>query len=103
MLNIDFNNHTIIVPAEAPIKTQAMPNLCFSSGMNLCAKGTIQDCELLMNIDTGDSGYGYTGKYFYSKNKKFIKSKGISAIFRKAGKGIFTQPQAISYCSYALN
>ena len=52
-----------------------------------------------MNIDTGDSGYGYTGKCFYSKNKKFIKSKGISAIFRKAGKGIFTQPQAISYCS----
>ena len=40
-----------------------------------------------MNIDTGDSGYGYTGKYFYSKNKKFIKSKGVSAIFRKAGIG----------------
>lgn len=86
-LTIDFNNNTIIVPAEAPLKTQAMPNICFSSGMNLCAKGIIQDCELHMNIDTGDSGYGYTGKYFYSRNKKFIKSKGTSADFRKAGIG----------------
>ncbi|MDE6562239.1 MAG: retropepsin-like domain-containing protein [Muribaculaceae bacterium] len=86
-LTIDFDNNTIIVPAEAPIKTQAMPNLCFSSGMNLCAKGTIRDCELLMNIDTGDSGYGYLGKDFYSKNKKFIKSTGESAVFRKAGIG----------------
>ena len=86
-LTIDFDNNTIIVPTEAPIKTQAIPNLCFSSGMNLCVKGIIQDCELLMNIDTGDSGYGYTGKYFYLKNKKFIKSKGTSAVFRKAGIG----------------
>ena len=86
-LTIDFDNYTIIVPAEAPKKTHTKPNLCFSSGMNLCAKGTIRDCELLMNIDTGDSGYGYTGKYFYSKNKKFIKSTGVPAIFRKAGIG----------------
>ena len=55
--------------------------------MNLCAKGKIHDCELLMNIDTGDSGYGFMGKYFYSKNKKFIKSTGVPAIFRKAGIG----------------
>ena len=64
-LTIDFDNNTIIIPAEAPLKSQAMPNICFSSGMNLCAKGIIQDCELLMNIDTGNSGYGYTGRKFY--------------------------------------
>lgn len=86
-LTIDFENRQIIVPAKAPIKTEITPNLCFSSGMNLLAKGTILDTELLMNIDTGDSGYGSIGKNFYKKNKKFINSKGTPETFRKAGIG----------------
>ncbi|MDE6022883.1 MAG: hypothetical protein K2G13_05205, partial [Muribaculaceae bacterium] len=72
---------------DTPKKTETSPNLCFSSGMNLLAKGNINGTALLMNIDTGDSGYGSTGKNFYEKNKKFIKSKGTPATFRKAGIG----------------
>lgn len=86
-LTIDFENRQIMVPAEAQTKTEITPNLCFSSGMNLLAKGTILDTELLMNIDTGDSGYGSIGKNFYKKNRKFINSNGTQATFRKAGIG----------------
>lgn len=86
-LTIDFENSCLLVPAEAPAKSEIMPNLCFSTEMNLLAKGRIRDNELLMNIDSGDSGYGYGGRSFYNKNKQFIKKHGEPANVSKAGIG----------------
>lgn len=86
-LTFDFENSRIIVPVEAPAKTDSAPNICFSSGMNLLAKGSILGNDLLMNIDTGDSGYGSIGKDFYKKNKKYVKSRGCETDIRRAGIG----------------
>ncbi|MDE7414440.1 MAG: retropepsin-like domain-containing protein [Muribaculaceae bacterium] len=86
-MTIDFENSRIIVPVEAPSKTDSRPNLCFSSQMNLLVKGLIRDCGMLMNVDTGDSGYGCLGKEFYKKNKKFIKTEGKETNIRLAGIG----------------
>lgn len=86
-LTIDFENSRIIVPTQAPIKSDAVPNMCFSSGMNLFAKGTIHGTSQLMNVDTGDSSYGTLGRDFYKKNKKYVKLHGEKTKLRKAGIG----------------
>lgn len=87
-LTLDFENNNITVTTVTEsVNNRTKPNLCFSSGMNLLANGTIQGESLLMNIDTGDVSYGALGKDFYKRNKKFIKSNGISTNIRKAGLG----------------
>ncbi|MDE6578699.1 MAG: retroviral-like aspartic protease family protein [Muribaculaceae bacterium] len=86
-LTIDFENNQIIVPAEAQQKTDTAPNLCFSSSMNLLAKGSIRTTPLLMNIDTGDASFGTVGKTFYKKNKKLIKTTGHPTELRRGGIG----------------
>ncbi|MDE6810968.1 MAG: retroviral-like aspartic protease family protein, partial [Muribaculaceae bacterium] len=86
-LTIDFAKNEINVTAEAPVKSDIAPNLCFSSEMNLLARGSINGTSLLMNIDTGDCSYGTLGTKFYKRNKKNIKSKGIPTILRRAGIG----------------
>lgn len=86
-LTIDFADKRITVPAEPPVRTYGKPNLCFSSGMNLLAKGSIENMPVLMNVDTGDSSFGTIGSKFYNRNKKFIRSKGQKAQIRKAGVG----------------
>ncbi|MDE6309081.1 MAG: hypothetical protein K2L81_02695, partial [Muribaculaceae bacterium] len=75
-VTIDFENSCMLVPSVAPGKTVAAPNLCFSAGMNLLAKGSINGNEMLMNVDTGDSSYGSICGDFYKMNNKFIKSHG---------------------------
>lgn len=84
---LDFENSCVVVPVESPVRSGAKPNMCFSSTMNLLAKGTIHGEDLLMNVDTGDCSYGTIGKDFYKKNKKLIKSKGSETSIRKAGIG----------------
>lgn len=86
-VTIDFVDNKITVPAQAPDKTESAPNLCFSSSMNLLARGSIQDNALLMNIDTGDASYGTVGKTFFKKNKKLVKSIGKPTTIKRAGLG----------------
>lgn len=86
-VTFDFETSRILVPADAPAKTEATPNICFSSGMNLLAKGCILGEELLMIVDTGDSSYGSICGNFYKRHKKFIKSHGTKAKLRNAGIG----------------
>lgn len=86
-MTIDFFNSRIFIPAEAPRRTETAPNLCFSSNMNLVAKGAIHNNTLLMCIDTGNASYGSLGHKFYKKNKKYIKPKGEPTIARMAGIG----------------
>ena len=86
-LTIDFINNQIIVPSEAPIKTDVPANMCFSSQMNLLAKGVIHDNSMLMNIDTGDASFGSLGSKFLADNKDFITSHSKLDSVRYAGIG----------------
>ncbi|MDE6301924.1 MAG: retroviral-like aspartic protease family protein [Muribaculaceae bacterium] len=86
-LTIVFVDGKITVPVEAPHKTDVAPNMCFSSGMNLLARGSINGTSVLMNVDTGDVTYGTLGSKFYKQNKKYIKSKGEKTTIRRAGIG----------------
>lgn len=86
-VTIDFETSHILVPARASAKTETTPNICFSLGMNLLAKGNILGDRLLMNVDTGDSSYGSIGGDFYKRHKKYIKSHGTKAKLRTAGIG----------------
>lgn len=86
-LTIDFINNQIIVPSEAPIKTDVPANMCFSSQMNLLAKGVIYDNSMLMNVDTGDASFGSLGSKFLADNKDFITSHSKLDSVRYAGIG----------------
>lgn len=86
-VTLDFVNKRIIVPREAPVRTQVSPNLCFSSGMNLLAKGVIHGNPMLMRVDSGDAGYGSLNDRFFKRNEDFITSVAQLDTIRGAGVG----------------
>ena len=86
-LTVDFVNHKITVPSVAPKRSQASPNMCFSSGMNLLSKGIIHGNKMLMNIDTGDASYGSLDKRFFENNKEYIITHCKLDTIRGAGIG----------------
>lgn len=86
-LTIDFVNNKITVPSVAPKRSQASPNMCFSSNMNLLSKGTVQGNKMLMNIDTGDASYGSLDKRFFENNKEYITTHCKLDTIRGAGIG----------------
>lgn len=71
-LTIDFVNHEITVPSVAPKRSQASPNMCFSSHMNLLGTVIVQGNPVLMNMDTGDASYGSLDSGFFESNKEYI-------------------------------
>lgn len=86
-LTIDFVNNKITVPSVAPKRSQASPNMCFSSNMNLLSKGIVQGNKMLMNIDTGDASYGSLDKRFFENNKEYITTHCKLDTIRGAGIG----------------
>ena len=89
-VNINFMTNTITVPSKAPfipVKTDAKPNLCFSSSMNLLCTGTIHNEPMLMCIDSGDASYGSIGNAFFESNKQYVLDNGIKDTVRMAGIG----------------
>ena len=86
-LTIDFINNQINVPEEAPVKSDTPSNMCFSSQMNLLAKGVIHNDTMLMCIDSGDASYGSLGNKFFADNKNFITSHSEFDSIRAAGIG----------------
>ncbi|MDE6207879.1 MAG: retroviral-like aspartic protease family protein [Muribaculaceae bacterium] len=89
-VNINFFTNTITVPSKAPfipVKTDAKPNLCFSSSMNLLCKGTIHNEPMLMCIDSGDASYGSIGNAFFERNRQYVLDNGIKDTVRMAGIG----------------
>ncbi len=86
-LTIDFDNSCITVPREAPQRSGAYPNMCFSQSMNLLAKSTVHGMPVLMLVDTGNASYGYLGQQFYESNKEFVISTGSLETVRTAGFG----------------
>lgn len=86
-LTIDFVNNKITVPSVAPKRSQASPNMCFSSNMKLLSKGIVQSNKMLMNIDTGDASYGSLDKRFFENNKEYITTHCKLDTIRGAGIG----------------
>lgn len=86
-LTIDFVNNKITIPATAPTRSETLPNMCFSSGMNLFGKGRINGTPMLMNIDTGDASYGSLGNQFFENNKEYITTHCKLDTIRGAGIG----------------
>lgn len=84
-LTIDFANNHIIIPTVAPVKTDAIPNMCFSSGMNLLTKGLVQGIPELMCIDSGDASYGYLSSEFYERDRGRVERAGRLDTIRSAG------------------
>lgn len=84
-LTLDFINHTITVPANAPIRSNARPNMCFSSSMNLLTEGKIFNQPNLMCLDSGDAAFGSAGVKFFEANKGYIEANGRQDTIRNAG------------------
>ncbi len=86
-VTIDFTKNEMLVPANAPQKSNVKPNFCFSPMMNLLAKGSIHNNEMRMIIDTGNGGNGILDENFFKANKKFVKSTGKLETVRNGGIG----------------
>lgn len=86
-VTIDFVNREISVPASAPARTDARPNMCFSPSMNLLTRGTILGERMLMCLDTGDASYGTLDDAFYTRNRAYIEANGRPDSIREAGLG----------------
>ena len=84
-LTLDFRDNKITVPAKTPERTDVRPNMCFSSGMNLQALGTVADTPILLTIDTGDGQTGVLGPSFLEANKEYVLSHGRKSTVRQAG------------------
>lgn len=98
-LTIDFINREISVPAIAPVRSCTPPDLCFSSGMNLLAKGSVLSTPMLMRLDSGDASFGSLGKKFFDENKDFITTHAELDTVREAGLGgtIYSQCYKVPY------
>jgi len=86
-LTIDFTSRKITVPTNAPVKSNTPPNLCFSSHMNLLAKGSVLSTTMLSCLDSGDASFGSLGKSFFEANKDYITSHAELDTIREAGIG----------------
>ncbi|MDE6485837.1 MAG: retroviral-like aspartic protease family protein [Duncaniella sp.] len=86
-LTIDFNRGEITVPAEAPPVGVTRPNMCFSSAMNLLARGKIHDVPMMMCIDTGDAADGMLSRRFLEDNERYVLENGKLDTIRQAGLG----------------
>jgi len=86
-LTVDFINRRILVPTVAPRRSNAKPNICFSSGMNLLSKGFIHGMHALMCIDSGDASFGSLGFNIYKRNREYVERTGRPDTIRSAGIG----------------
>lgn len=86
-LTIDFLSKEITIPSEAPSRSDTPPNMCFSNDMGLYTTGRILGTPFLINIDTGDSGYGLMGVEFFDANKDYIISHAEADTLRRGGIG----------------
>jgi len=86
-LTLDFVKRQIIIPSEAPARTNATPNMCFSNGMNLLTRGLIHDIPVFMCIDSGDASFGSLGSVFYERDKEYVEGVGRLDTIRSAGLG----------------
>lgn len=86
-LTIDFVNHEITVPSVVPKRSQASPNMCFSSHMNLLGTVIVQGNPVLMNMDTGDASYGSLDSGFFESNKEYITTHCKLDTIRTGGIG----------------
>lgn len=86
-LTLDFINRRIIIPSEAPAKSNVASNMCFSSGMNLLTKGTVSGAPIFMLLDSGDASFGSLSSKFYEENKEYVEKNGRPDTIRGAGFG----------------
>lgn len=86
-LTIDFLNSVITVPATAPSRSEAAPNMCLSSSMNLLSRGSVMGDRMLMNIDSGDSSFGSLDHNFFKRHRDFVTTHSKPDTIRHAGIG----------------
>ncbi len=86
-LTIDFNAGLIAVPSQAPTRSDAAPNLCFSSGMNLLTRGAIRGRQVQMCLDSGDASFGSLGANFYEEHQQYLEAHCETDTIRSAGFG----------------
>lgn len=86
-LTFDFIRCLITIPAKAPARTDATPNMCFSNGMNLLTRGLVHNLSDLMCIDSGDASFGSLSARYYERYKEHIESVGRLDSIRSAGVG----------------
>lgn len=98
-LTFDFVNQKITIPTEAPTRSDATPNMCFSSTMNLLAKGKLTDEQMLICLDSGDASFGAAGNQFYKTNKEWVENCGRPDSIRSAG----IAGTAVEQCYYVPN
>lgn len=86
-VTIDFSSKTIQVPKVAPMPSDARPDMCFSTGMNLLTAAEINGQPLLIKLDTGDASYGTLNNRFFERNKEYLTSSCQSDTIRQGGVG----------------
>lgn len=86
-LTIDFVSREITVPAAAPERSYARPDMTFSPQMNLITKGIIHTDPMWICIDTGDASFGSLNGEFFEKNKEYVMANSTPETVRTAGIG----------------
>lgn len=86
-LTLDFAAKEIQVRCDVPDPSDARPNMCFSSGMNLLTTATINQQPLLIKLDTGDASFGTLNTDFFEQNKDYLTSNCKSDTIRQGGVG----------------
>lgn len=95
-VTLDFTNNEITVPSIAPERSNTTPNMCFGEGMTLNCRGSVLNNPILMNIDTGDAGFGSLGVLFFNANKDFILAHAEADTIRRGGLGGVVE--SLCYC-----
>ena len=103
-LTIDFANRQITVPTVVPERSGVAPNICFSSTMNMLAKGVVASSPMLVCLDSGDASFGSSGRNFFEANKDYITTHARLDSVREAGIGgvIYSQCYKVPDMSVSL-
>ncbi len=92
-LTIDFSSNQILISKETPRRTSSRSNICFSSGMNLLTKGSINGEPAVMCLDSGDAAFGSINSTYYMNHQEYVTSHGKPDTIRAAGVGGVTNLQ----------
>lgn len=86
-ITIDFTSKEIQVPRLAHEPSNVQPNMCFSSGMNLLTTAEVNQQPMLIQLDSGDAGFGRLNKNFFEANKDYLTTQCQSDTINQAGVG----------------
>lgn len=102
-VTIDFSSKEIQLPSVASEPSNVLPNICFSSSMNLIVKSEINNQPLIFCLDSGDASFGRLNKDFFDANKEYLTTYCENDTVNTAGVGGVWSVLCYKYPNVNLN